>query len=85
MKTTIDSAGRLVVPKPIRDAAGLRPGSELRIEYRDGRVEIEPVSHVRLERKGGLLVAVAPRGTPPMTIERVNRVIRDVREKRTRG
>lgn len=27
MKTTIDSAGRLVVPKVLRDRLGLKPGS----------------------------------------------------------
>jgi AbrB family looped-hinge helix DNA binding protein len=41
METTIDRAGRVVIPKPIRDAAGLKPGAALSIEYRDGRIEIE--------------------------------------------
>ena len=56
MKTAIDSAGRLVIPKPIRDAAGLKAGVE--VEYRDGKVEIEPSrSQINLVRKGSLLVA----------------------------
>ncbi|MEI8229141.1 MAG: AbrB/MazE/SpoVT family DNA-binding domain-containing protein [Planctomycetota bacterium] len=32
MKTTIDAAGRLVVPKSLRDQFHLAPGSELEIE-----------------------------------------------------
>lgn len=33
MRTTIDGAGRVVVPKPVRDAAGLVAGSEVDIEW----------------------------------------------------
>jgi AbrB family looped-hinge helix DNA binding protein len=29
MKTTIDKAGRVVIPAAIRDRAGLKPGTEL--------------------------------------------------------
>ena len=43
METTIDKAGRLVIPKAVREQAGLSPGTRLEISYRDGKVEIEPV------------------------------------------
>ena len=33
MRTTIDGAGRVVVPKRIRDAAGLIGGAEVEIEW----------------------------------------------------
>ena len=36
MKTTIDAAGRIVVPKPLREALQL-----LDLEVRDGRLQIE--------------------------------------------
>lgn len=42
MRTTIDGAGRLVVPKALRDALGLRAGQELEARVRDGRLEVEP-------------------------------------------
>ncbi len=59
MKTTIDSAGRIVIPKAVRKAARLVPGSPLLVAYRDGKVEIEPEPRsVRLEREGSFLVAV---------------------------
>ena len=35
MRTTIDRAGRVVIPKPLRESAGLRPGTELSVEYRE--------------------------------------------------
>jgi len=85
MKATMDSAGRVVIPKSVRETAGLKPGSELQVEYRDGAIVIEPAPlKVNLVRKGSLLVAVAPRGTPRLTNEDVTKAIREVREERSR-
>jgi AbrB family looped-hinge helix DNA binding protein len=59
MRTTIDAAGRLVVPNEIRRQAGIKPKMPLEVRYREGRIEIEPVPlPVRLVRKRRLLVAV---------------------------
>lgn len=82
MKTTIDRAGRVVIPKPVRDAAGWKAGEELEVAYRDGRVEIDPVpSRVELVRKGSLLVASAP-GAGKLTHKQVNETIQKLRERR---
>lgn len=40
MRTTIDGAGRIVIPKRLRDRLALSGGEELEIEERDGRLEI---------------------------------------------
>ena len=65
MIATIDRAGRLVVPKPIREAAHLRPGTQVRFRLADGCVEIEPLPMtVRLERSGSLVVAVPTEEQP---------------------
>jgi AbrB family looped-hinge helix DNA binding protein len=81
MNSTIDRAGRVVIPKAIREAAGLKPGSPLEIAYRDGKVEIEPKSpKMRLVRKGGLLVASIP-GAPKMSVQETNEWIRKSRER----
>lgn len=67
MNATIDRAGRLVVPKPIREAAHLRPGTQVRFRLADGRIEIEPVPMtVTLERSGSLVVAVPTQEQPPI-------------------
>lgn len=41
MQTTIDKVGRIVVPKPIRDAMGLAPGQKVDIMFSDGRIVVE--------------------------------------------
>ncbi len=84
MKTTIDSAGRVVIPKPVRQEAGLSAGQELEAEYRDGAIVIEPAPRkVKLARRGSLLVAVA-QDAEPLTNEQVKRAIREVRDERSR-
>lgn len=60
MRTTIDSAGRVVIPKALRDEAGLCPGTEIEIQLRNGHLEIEPVAAISVERRGRFFVAVAP-------------------------
>lgn len=61
MRTTIDAAGRVVIPKQLRQSAGLEPGRELEITERDGRIEIEPVSApVELVERDGFLAAEVP-------------------------
>ena len=55
---TIDRVGRLVIPKEIRDAAGIEPGMQLEVRCREGRIEIEPRRRrVRIVKKGRLQVA----------------------------
>jgi AbrB family looped-hinge helix DNA binding protein len=49
MRTTIDAAGRLVVPKPLRDQLGFAPGAELELDVVDGRLEVSVPSRVRME------------------------------------
>jgi AbrB family looped-hinge helix DNA binding protein len=82
MTTTIDSAGRLVIPKKIRELAGLRPGLPLAIRVEAGKIEIEPEpANVRLVRKGPLLVAVSDTPVAPLTPDAVE----EVRETLQRG
>ena len=73
MKITIDSAGRLVIPKALRDAAGIRPGVALDARLRDGRIEIEPAPMaVELVEKQGVLVAEPVEAATSLTLDAVN-------------
>jgi AbrB family looped-hinge helix DNA binding protein len=86
MKTSIDSAGRLVIPKEIRREAGLRPGTLLEIRWEGGRIEIEPAPlPVKLVRRGRLLVAepvADPGALDRATVEKTRRSLRRERRRR---
>jgi len=80
MRTTIDKAGRIVVPKAMRDELGLSGGQEVEIGLTDGRIEIEPVPvRMWLERRNGMLVAVTDREMPPLTAEKVREMLEQIR------
>jgi len=80
METTIDKAGRLVVPKAVREASRLYPGTRVRFRVQDGRVEIEPVPlEVSLERCGGAMIAVPREGRPELTAAEVDETTADLR------
>lgn len=68
MKTTIDKAGRVVIPAVIRDQAGLQPGTELEVLVDDFSIRlVRAVPGPKLVRKGGRLVArptSRPKGEP---------------------
>ena len=72
MRTTIDKAGRVVIPAGIRDRAGLTAGPEVEITVDDFGIRIERVAAgPRLVRVGRRLVArptVARDDRPPVDI-----------------
>lgn len=85
MTVTMDRAGRLVVPKAIRDEAGLLPGAPLRIWIQDGRIEIEPrTARFRSVMRKGFRVAESIEPLTPMSTAELRRTIRDVRDGRIR-
>ena len=80
MKATIDAAGRIVVPKPLRQALGLEPGQILEIRAGDGRLEIEIApTPMRLRRRGKGVVAVPEAKLPRLTADQVRDALERVR------
>lgn len=80
MRTTVDGAGRLVVPKALRLALGLTPGREVDIVFADGRLEIElaPVeAHVVGDQP--LPRVVADQEVPPLTDAEVRAALEGTR------
>lgn len=60
MEAVVDSVGRVVVPKVLRDALGLRPGSTVDISPYGAGLQILPTGRTaRLVREDGVLVATA--------------------------
>jgi AbrB family looped-hinge helix DNA binding protein len=72
MRTTIDKAGRVVIPAPIRERAGLLAGSELEVTEDEMGIRLERVA------AGPRLVKVGRRLVARPTVARDNRPAIDV-------
>ena len=73
MKASIDSVGRIVVPKPLRDALGLAPGSTVDISRYGAGLQLLPTGRTaRLVDESGVLVAT---GDAPIDDDDVFRLI----------
>lgn len=80
MRTTIDSAGRVVVPKPLRQALGLEGGAEIEIEIDDAGLRIDvPPTPMRLEPTDYGVRAVSSRDLPPLTAKSVRETLERLR------
>jgi AbrB family looped-hinge helix DNA binding protein len=73
MRATIDKAGRLVIPKALRDRLGLRSGV-VEVVPDGAGLRIEPVTGEGLETRSGRLVI--PASGVPLSDEDV-RALRD--------
>lgn len=58
MRATIDKAGRLVIPKELRDRLGLQPGV-VDVVADGAALRVEPIAGETLEERGGRLVIPA--------------------------
>lgn len=72
MRTTIDAAGRIVVPKSLRDAMGLQAGREIDVLFTDGRLEIEVApADVVVDHDDGLPRLVPAKPMTPLSTDDV--------------
>ena len=80
MKVTIDATGRIVVPKPLRLAMGLKPGQPLEIRAGDGSLAIEIApTPMQLKKQGKGVVAVPDAEFPALTAQQVRDTLERVR------
>ena len=80
MHTTIDAAGRVVIPKSMRESLGLAGGRQIEIREREGVIEIEPAATpMRLEKRRGRLVSFPDRELPPLTDDLVRATLERTR------
>lgn len=83
MRTTIDRAGRIVIPKQIRRQAGLGPGATVEVHFHDNRIEIEPVpAETVLVPEGRALVLHFPNVTEPVPADIVEQVREEIERAR---
>ncbi len=81
MHVTIDGAGRVVVPKPVRSELGLTPGTELEIEVVDDHIELHAHHTKPVIVEGPYGPVIAATGTP-VTDDMVRATLEAVRERR---
>jgi bifunctional DNA-binding transcriptional regulator/antitoxin component of YhaV-PrlF toxin-antitoxin module len=80
MKIAIDSVGRLVLPKALRNELGITGPAELEVIARDGVIELAvPDTPARVEERDGTPVIVPDSPVQPLTVEDVRAAIDRVR------
>ena len=82
MQVSIDKAGRIVLPKPLRDRFGLRPGTTLEVVEGSEEIILKPASTEsawKRDKNGHLVYA----GQLPANID-WRRLVADDREERMR-
>jgi AbrB family looped-hinge helix DNA binding protein len=80
MHVSIDSAGRVVVPKALREELGLAPGTPLEIEVVDWHLELSAHHEPAKLEEGPNGPSIAATGTP-ITDEGVRRTLEAVRNR----
>ena len=79
---TIDKAGRVVIPKQIRDELRLEAGDTIAIESEGESVTLRPVhGGTKLQKERGVWVF---RGGKPLSLNEANEMVREAREERHR-
>ena len=82
-KVTLDKAGRVVLPKPLRDELELAAGDTLELESRGEQITMRPVrGGTPLLKERGIWVYRTGR---PLTAATTDQTLREVREERDRG
>jgi AbrB family looped-hinge helix DNA binding protein len=77
---TIDKAGRIVLPKPIRQELHIEPGDTFEVETQGDEIKLRPVRRqARVWKKRGVWVFSTGE---PTTAESVNELIQETRNER---
>lgn len=63
MNSTVSSKGQITLPRFMRDALGLKPGSVVSLELEKGELRLRPASTVTARRLAGSLRRYARPGT----------------------
>lgn len=76
MKVAIDSVGRMVIPKALREELGITGAAEVEMRAADGRIEMTvPDVPARVEMRDGVPVIVTDRPMKPITVEETRAAI----------
>jgi AbrB family looped-hinge helix DNA binding protein len=77
---TIDKAGRVVLPKPVREELQLSPGDSIELESSEDRIVLRPArGNGRMYKKQGVWVF---HGGAPLSADVVEKTLHQVRRER---
>ena len=80
-RLTMDKAGRVVIPKPLREELHLEPGDTLEIESSGEQITLRPVRGTGpLTKKHGVWVFQTDRPLPASATDEMLREIREDRD-----
>jgi AbrB family looped-hinge helix DNA binding protein len=86
IKATIDSAGRVLIPKAVRDELRLGPGDRLDLELEGDHVVLRPArSGTSMRKENGVWVFRSGREISAAETERALHDLRQARDRATRG
>jgi AbrB family looped-hinge helix DNA binding protein len=81
VRLTIDKAGRVVIPKPLREELHLEPGDTLEMESAGEEITLRPVRGTGpLRKEHGVWVFHAGQPLPASTTDEMLRQIREDRD-----
>ncbi|HMJ67121.1 MAG TPA: AbrB/MazE/SpoVT family DNA-binding domain-containing protein [Candidatus Binatia bacterium] len=81
----MDKAGRVVLPRPVREELNLMPGDTLRLSIEGNGIRLEPVGEKsQFVRKGTVLV-LASEFAEAITTRSVEKILATEREGRFKG
>jgi AbrB family looped-hinge helix DNA binding protein len=85
-RLTIDKAGRIVLPKPLRDELQLEPGDSLEVNTSGEEITLRPLrGNSSLIKKRGVWVFYTGEPLSDAVVEKTVRAIRNEREKQMVG
>jgi AbrB family looped-hinge helix DNA binding protein len=86
MQTTLDKLGRIVLPKPLRDALQLEAGDKLEIEKAGEDITLRPVrSQAHLRKKNGVWVYGTGERLSASLVEKTIEQLREERDSQNLG
>jgi AbrB family looped-hinge helix DNA binding protein len=85
-RLTLDRAGRIVIPKPLRDELHLGPGDILQLEAEGERIILRPArGTMPLQKERGIWVYRTGQPLPASVSEETLRKIREERDQQNLG
>jgi AbrB family looped-hinge helix DNA binding protein len=83
---TLDKAGRVVLPKPVRDELQLGPGDSLELHSSEDEIILRPArGKGRMYKKHGVWVFDSGEPLPADVVEKTLRKVRNERDRRVLG